>query len=364
MYTTCLFCNGDLGRNQVIGRFPVGRRLAFDAAKGRLWVVCRRCERWNLTPLEERWEAIEECERGFRDTKLRVATDQIGLARLTDGMELVRIGSPQRPEMAAWRYGDQFGRRRRKHLVILAGGVAAGGVAVLAGPMMGLVSMGAISPMMNLVNAGIGIYRARSLVHVPDPVGGNFTTRLADLDKVGVGREGEEPVLHVPGPRRRPAVRATTVIPWSRDDRGVTRELRGDAAMRAIGAILPRLNASGGSARVVQRAVQLLENEADTKQLFLRSAGTARRRARWAGVALHQAPLLKDVPNIERLALEMAAHEETERRALEGELHLLEAAWREAEQIAHIADDLLLPDSVDERLARLRSPRSDPSPDE
>ena len=63
MYSTCIFCQQSLGRNEAIERFPVGRRLAFDEAKGRLWVVCRKCERWNLTPLEERWEAIEECER-------------------------------------------------------------------------------------------------------------------------------------------------------------------------------------------------------------------------------------------------------------------------------------------------------------
>jgi hypothetical protein len=25
-----------------------------------LWVVCRHCERWNLSPLEERWEAVEQ----------------------------------------------------------------------------------------------------------------------------------------------------------------------------------------------------------------------------------------------------------------------------------------------------------------
>jgi hypothetical protein len=36
----------------------------------------------------------------------------------------------------------------------------------------------------------------------------------------------------------------------------------------------------------------------------------------------------------------MSLHEETERRALEGELALLEAAWREAEEIARISDTL------------------------
>ncbi len=103
MYHSCLFCNGDLGANEVIESFPVGRRLAFDAEKGRLWVVCRRCERWNLTPLEERWEAIEGCERAFRATTLRVSTDNIGLARVREGLELVRIG-------AAWRDAEEVAK--------------------------------------------------------------------------------------------------------------------------------------------------------------------------------------------------------------------------------------------------------------
>src|SRR3954471_23519817 len=105
MFTKCIFCHNDLGHNEVIERFPIGRRLAFDEAKGRLWVVCPSCARWNLTPIEERWEAIEDCERRFRATQLRLSTEHIGLAKLSEGLELVRVGQPQRPEMAAWRYG-------------------------------------------------------------------------------------------------------------------------------------------------------------------------------------------------------------------------------------------------------------------
>ena len=93
MYSTCLFCHSSLGANESVEHFPVGRRLAFDEARGRLWVVCRKCERWNLSPLEERWEAIEECERLFSGTRLRLSTDNIGLARVGDGLDLVRIGS-------------------------------------------------------------------------------------------------------------------------------------------------------------------------------------------------------------------------------------------------------------------------------
>ena len=111
MYKTCLFCKKPLGSNQVIEYFPVGRRLAFDGEKGRLWVVCPRCLRWNLTPLEERWEAIEECERIYRDTRVRVSTENIGIARHGGGLDLVRIGKARRREFAAWRYGDLFRRR-------------------------------------------------------------------------------------------------------------------------------------------------------------------------------------------------------------------------------------------------------------
>ena len=50
----------------------------------------------------------------------------------------------------------------------------------------------------------------------------------------------------------------------------------------------------------------------------------------------------------QKLALEMALHEEQERRALEGELWLLERAWEEAEEIAEISDNLLLPEGAEE----------------
>ena len=137
MFKTCMFCNRPLGTNEVIEHFPVGRRLAFDAERGRLWVVCRKFERWNLSPLEERWEAVEMCERLFRDTRVRVSTENVGLAKHPEGLELVRIGQPMRPEFAAWRYGDQFGRRRKGALL---GTLAA--TAVFTGIMAGASAAG------------------------------------------------------------------------------------------------------------------------------------------------------------------------------------------------------------------------------
>ena len=352
MYRTCLFCSSDLGRNEAVEHFPVGRRLAFDAAKGRLWVVCRKCERWNLTPLEERWEAIEECERAFRGTKLRVSTDEIGLARLKEGLELVRIGQPQRPEMAAWRYGDQFGRRRRRQYLIGGGAVLLAGTVVIAGPMLGLIGAGAISPMWNIANGATQIYRAKKLITVPAP-DGVLRTRLSDVDRVKLEIDGDALRLSVP------------VVPsgagkpwWSYTKMRETRVLEGEAAMRAAGALLPLVNRSGGSAADVQRAVGIVEEAESPEVLFARAArGLEHTRGHYA----RRRSSLKRVPLTTRLALEMAAHEESERRALEGELYLLEEAWQQAEEIAAIADDMFLPASVDAELARLRERRDSDS---
>jgi hypothetical protein len=55
-----------------------------------------------------------------------------------------------------------------------------------------------------------------------------------------------------------------------------------------------------------------------------------------------------------RLALEISLHEVAERRAQEGHLAELEAEWREAEEIAGIADDLVVPHHIVERLSRFR----------
>lgn len=134
MYATCLHCHGPLGTNARVDSFPVGRRLAFDATKGRLWVVCPRCAGWNLSPLEERWEAIECCERLVRDTPLRASTDNVTLARVAGGPELVRIGRAGKPELAAWRFGRELRRRFRRTRVPAAAAtmLGIGGPALLA----------------------------------------------------------------------------------------------------------------------------------------------------------------------------------------------------------------------------------------
>jgi len=351
MYSTCLFCHTELGANEAVEHFPVGRRLAFDAAKGRLWVVCRKCERWNLTPVEERWEAIEECERSYRGTKLRVSTDQIGLARLAEGLELVRIGKPQRPEFAAWRYGDQFGRRRRKY--IIQGAAAFAGVATIPfiGPVLGL-SIGAVGgQLVQLAGLGHTLYLNRQVVaRVRDSDGSVLQVRA---------RDAQETVMLPPTAREAWGLRVIysappdRAVPWWRY--GTNQEqadLRGHDAIRAAAQLLPRFNARGASSRQLKSAVALATENEDPSTAFDRAARIAATRRSWG--MLGEGSRLSRVPAEVRLALEMISHEESERRALEGELSILEEAWREAEEIAAISDDLFLPEAISKRLTEMK----------
>ena len=327
MYSTCIFCHAALEANDTIEHFPIGRRLAFDSERGRLWVVCRRCRQWNLTPTEERWEAIEECERQYRDTRLRVSTDHIGLARLASGLELVRIGRPQRPEFAAWRYGDQLGRRRRAAFVKVGIGLGALGAVVAGGAAVG-VGIGSFGWIIG--QFGERIVKGspeRIVARLPSPDAGEITVRakhLKHLRLVGFDRAGWQ--LGVP---HRKAI--------------VT--LEGDSAIQALGKLLPQLNRFGGSRERVAEAVSLIERANDPIRLFDVAARQAMNR---------NTPKISALPEATRLALEMAAHEDSERRALEGELALLEQAWKEAEEVAAIADNMFLPPFVEDWLRKHR----------
>lgn len=348
MYSTCLFCHDKLGTNDAIEHFPVGRRLAFDAAKGRLWVVCRKCERWNLTPIEERWEAIEECERAFRDTKLRVSTDHIGLARLKEGLELVRIGEPQRPEMAAWRYGDQFGRRRTRARVRVLGGMAVATAYIAAGPILGLVGTGAFFAA-NAAILGRHLYRVSAIAaRVRTTDGRQLVVRPADVAGTFLRWQPRDRTWSLSLLHEKPWHRSDR---WGDEHRETTfTELRGTDAIDAARQLLPRINATGAKRDEVTMAVQQLEKSADPDVLFARAA-------RSLSDLYQSEATLGQLHGPTRLALEMVVNEDSERRALEGELHLLEAAWKAAEEIAGIADDMFLPASVDEDLARLKRQR-------
>jgi hypothetical protein len=130
--------------------------------------------------------------------------------------------------------------------------------------------------------------------------------------------------------------------------------LTGEEARRQAGVLIVHANRRGGTRKQVQAAVDRIQE-----------AGSA--EAVVASMATHRQPppvwkkesAVRDVEPFgmnpeRRLAFEMALHEEQERRALEGELKALEQAWQNAEEIAKIADDLLLPESAEQWLRKQR----------
>lgn len=344
MYSTCLFCNRPLGNNEAIEHFPVGKRLAFDAAKGRLWVVCAACERWNLSPLDERWEAIEDAERLYRATRLRAATDQIGLARLRDGTELVRIGEPLRPEFAAWRYGDQFGRRRKRQMLVAGAGVGAV-VAIVAGGLAAGASVGGFGWLMARLARAAVKGNPRSVV-------ARIKTDDDQLLRVRLGHLSETTIDQgVNGP-----------IAINVRHEGGRQRFEGSEAMRVAATLMPKVNRFGGNKQTVAEAVDALEARNGPEGYLESLVRIAPKVTRPPEYLMKRLSLMREMPdyglfgfsNIQRLAFEMALHEEAERRAMQGELAELERAWRDAEEIAKIADDLLVPETVDKRIAELR----------
>jgi hypothetical protein len=135
---------------------------------------------------------------------------------------------------------------------------------------------------------------------------------------------------------------------------GTSRVVLDDAvALEALRRIMPRINRAA-PARHVNTALEQLAVSADPAS-FLRA--TAKQHAVPTGSLGIAAARIWDLPHPMRLAIEMAVNESEERRALSGELGALHAAWREADEIAAIADGLTLPPEVEAELQRLREGR-------
>jgi hypothetical protein len=372
MYRTCIFCAGDLGSNEAIEYFPVGARLAFDAFKGRLWAVCPRCGRWNLAPIEERWEAVEEAERLFSMARQRVQSENIGLARLRDGTRLVRVGSALPGELAAWRYGTELIKRRTKFYAILRGGVVATGAVFLGLPaLLGAgLPLGAVNPIIQAA----GFYQRRRadervvlrLDAHESPTGELLTLRRRHLLNARLTYEGDDLALTMARPIEKRERFRQYRAPV---ETGPQLVLHGGDARRVASRAMVDYNMNGASKAELQRALDLLERMG-TAERFIRHMAesdvaitppTLRRRRIERAAPItprriigtfrgERMPVTKyrdilgpqpaRIQKPEALALEMALQDEAERRAMEGELAALEEAWREAESIARIADAL------------------------
>lgn len=346
MYGNCIFCSGKLGSNDAIEGFPVGRTVAFDSAKGRLWAVCPKCSRWNLAPIEDRWEAVEEAERIFRDARRRVQRENIGLAKLRDGAHLVRIGDAVGAELPVWRYGRELRRR------LLHAGLANGVLPIVSTAAFFFVS-GLALPLWGWYD----LYRDLDRYRVPDqvaytvaarysPTGYPIRFRWRDLKLVRIAVDDNGALaLHALQARGHRASASAPLVLTGPAAAGLInvallRINKSGAGRRGVESALLRLTAAGGAGVFIRhtagRALGLEVPGLETGDMFGSSSRQAIRGAREQ--ALRPVPLWSDSGLA--LALEIALQEEAERRALEGDLAELQAMWRQAEEIADIADRL------------------------
>jgi hypothetical protein len=266
---------------------------------------------------------------------------------VADGTDLVRIGAPQRPELAAWRYGDQFARRRHKYAVVAGTAAVIAGAAMIGGAIAGLGVM--VVPSFwqlgsRYIQRGIPML---VVARVRSPNGALIRIRAENLDRttIGIGRDGG--------------------LALDIDHGHRSTRFEGVHARRAAAAIFPAVNRRGGSADDVQTAVRRLAHAGSAEEFLGNIVRQSARITRGiatksdegrrypSGRPANETGLFA-LPTSLSLAIEMALHEEQERVALEGELAELEDAWREAEEIGAIADDMFLPSNIQQALVRLR----------
>lgn len=319
MLTTCLSCHRPFPANETLEYFPVGRRIAFDPARGRLWAICPSCARWTLAPFETRWEALEELERVTRDqARLLVETDNIELLAAGD-IEIVRVGHAGLREESWWRFGKEFAARRKraKRQVLKGKIINAAWTTALAG-----------FPFWGFTDADRWIDRARRrqfgkklwdepLPRCPRCGHSPKRLRFTDTGLMEIRPHGADPfalAVGCPECGRGPGQESGGGI------------ITGIDAEHMLRRILAYHNFAGGTEGTVQDAVGLVESYENTDRLLRR-------------VAEHQVPL-GQMTEKGAFALEIALSADVERRLLEMELKELEARWQREEEIAAIADTL------------------------
>lgn len=319
MYRKCLVCGRDFAANDALEHLDRGRRVACDPTRGRLWLICRACSRWSLVPMESRWEALEELEKLVADQgRLLSRTDNVALLR-AGPLEIVRVGDAELREEAWWRYGRELGRRRERYRKLstagtvaaaatIAGSWATGGMSFVAAWLVwdrlpGLVTGGA-----RLLRFGRTAWRG----------GGECErcgtaierVRYADGDGLVLRSEGESVAIRV-------------VCPCCGETGGGF-PIGGQDANRTLRRILAHHHFAGASEGRVDKAARLIEAAGGTGKLPSR-------------ILRHATPLHR-VGRVGRVALEIAVHEEHERRLLSMAVAELEAHWRKEEELARIMD--------------------------
>ena len=324
MYSTCAFCNGAFGGDGGSTGLTVGRRFAFDEWRGRLWVICGSCSRWNLAPIDNRLERIEAVARAAAEGHVVASTEQVSLIR-AGAYDYVRVGKPPRIEYATWRYGERIKARRREQLkYVVPLSVAAVGAAiainVAAGGSMGVFVWQIPNLGRNLYTGIVG-FRAVKLDETPvcAHCGTIMTVRARHLARARLvsDRHGRMGLLLIyPKCKREGA------------------QLEGTDAQVALRRGLTYLNLAKSGKQRAADAARIVEGAGGPDQLV---HGMSR-----------ESLLLRTLRPDRRLALEMAVDEQAEVEELERE-------WKVAEETAAIADGTLSTTAeLEEEMSRLK----------
>lgn len=311
MGPTCLYCDRALSGSDT--------RAAYDPWLGRLWRVCPACRRWNVVPLEDRWEAMEGYERAARDQgRTLLRTTNLDLVQ-ADRRQFIRVGRAPRPELAGWRYSDilpaSAARGMRAFLRRLLIGMPSSpfGYGAGYGDLLGEATTGRwfASPFLDdaptLTAAFVSVPLAERCPSCGDPLGvAPWTFQSIRL----VDASGAPAVATTCG-----VCREATAVPLS-DARGALR-----LGLAIVNRRFRARDLVEGAAAVVDRA--------DGPRGLVHRLG-------------QDEVSLGELSPRDRLALGFALDEQTE-------AELLEAEWREAEELAAIVDrDLTEVDGFDE----------------
>jgi len=287
--------------------------------RGRLWVVCGNCRRWNLIPIESRWENLEALEKIARDeARLLLQTDNIALLRVGT-VELVRIGQAHLPEEAWWRYGRELtGRRARfRRLSItmgaLTGAVALGGFTVGVG-VLGVLGLG---PVLQTIAREVkfGPVAWRGTATCPNCGSVLREIQFQNSNRVVLAQQENGFELRYRCYR------------CHLDALHAGYRLTGVSAEHLLRRILAYRHYEGATEAQVRAATEVIEEIGSALQLTQRLA--------------LQRVHLGELPRPYALALEIAINHETERRLLALEVSELEARWRQEEELAAIVDNEL-----------------------
>ncbi len=337
MFKHCLVCHAPFPTNEELEHFPTASRVAYDPERGRLWAVCKSCKRWSLAPIEERWEALDELEKGVRDrSTLLSQTDNITFLRV-GRLDVVRVGRADLTEEAWWRYGRELAHRAAKHKQMMFMGTAAAGAAIAGGWATG----------------GIGWLGAWFLwEHAPDKVanvarwlrfGGTAWHGHQACPRCGYvfqsipfGERGG--VILSCGEQSGGPLSVTRRCPTCHevDEGGL--HLGGKEGEYVSRRLLAYHHHAGATEGRVKAATRLIKE-----------AGNARNLTR---IVIREGRTLGDLQRTGAIALEIAVNDSVERRLLNLEMAELESYWKEEEELASIMDGELTPLSPLESLRR------------